>query len=74
VSVYSCKLRKRTISQLSDANEAGHVLVENLESTAVFLRLARVAEAARSVQDAAEGVEVDCFASLISYIFPYTRS
>lgn len=48
------------IAQLTDADEASHVLVEDLKATAVFFRLARISEAAWSVEDFAEGVEVDC--------------
>lgn len=45
---------REDVSQLPNADEAGHVLVEDLETAAVFFRLARVSEATRSVQDLAE--------------------
>ncbi len=48
-----------TVSQLANANEARHVLVEHLEAAAVLFRLAWVAEAARAVQDSLEGLKVD---------------
>ena len=49
------------VSELANANEACEVLVEDLETAAVLFRLAWVAEAARAVEDAGEGVEVNCF-------------
>jgi hypothetical protein len=66
----------RTVSQLSDADEAGHVLVEDLETAAVFLWLAWVAEATRSIQDAAEGVKVDYIPTniLVSAMISGSRS
>jgi len=42
------------IFQLADTNEACHVLIKHLETSAVFLRLAGVTEATRAVQDALE--------------------
>lgn len=48
------------VAQLAHADEAGHVLVEDLEAATVFFRLPRVAEAAGAVEDLAERVEVDC--------------
>lgn len=47
------------VAQLADADEARHVLVEDLEAAAVFFRLARVAEAAGPVEDLGEGFEID---------------
>lgn len=47
------------VAQLADADEARHVLVEDLEAAAVFLRFARVAEAAGPVEDLGEGFEID---------------
>lgn len=49
-----------TISQLADANETRHVLVEDLEAATVLFWLAGVAEAAWAVEDLGEGLEVDC--------------
>ena len=49
----------RTIAQLAHANEARHVFIKHLKATAVFLRLAWVAEATGSVEDFGEGVEVN---------------
>lgn len=48
------------VLDLADADETRHVLVEHLEATAVFLGLAGIAEAAGAVQDALEGLEIDC--------------
>lgn len=48
------------VLELTDADKAGHVLVEDLEAAAVLIRLAWVAEAARAVKDALECLEVDC--------------
>lgn len=50
---------RQDISQLTHANEAGHIFVEYLEAAAVFFRLARVSESAGSVEDFAERLEVD---------------
>ena len=49
----------KDIPELSHADEARQVLIEHLEASAVFFRLAWVAEAAGSVEYAGEGVEVD---------------
>ena len=38
------------VSQLAHANESCHIFVEHLEAAAVFLGLARISEAARSVE------------------------
>ena len=54
------------VLELTDANEACHVLVEDLETTAVLFRLTGIAEAARAVQDALEGLEVDCAATVLA--------
>lgn len=51
---------REDVAELADADEAGEVFVEDLETTAVLFGLAWVAETARSVQDAGEGVEVNC--------------
>lgn len=48
-----------TVTQLADSNETRQVLVKDLETTAVFLRLARVAETTGTVEDFGEGFEVD---------------
>lgn len=41
----------RTVSELTDTNEASHVLVKDLETAAVLLRLAGVAETTSAVED-----------------------
>ena len=51
---------RQNIPELPDPNETREVLVEHLEAAAVLLGLAGVAEAAGPVEDAGEGVEVDC--------------
>jgi hypothetical protein len=48
------------VTQLTDTDEASHVLVEDLKTAAVFFGLAGISETARSVKDFAEGIEVDC--------------
>lgn len=53
---------RQNVSELSHANEAREVLVKDLEATTILLWLAGVAETAGSVENAGEGVEVDCFA------------
>ena len=40
-----------TVSELADTNEASHVLVKDLETAAVLLRLAGVAETTSAVED-----------------------
>jgi hypothetical protein len=50
---------RQDVLQLADANEPRVILVEDLETTGVFLYLTGFAEAARSVQNALEGLEVD---------------
>jgi hypothetical protein len=54
------------VSELSDTDEACEVLVEDLESPAVFFRLARVAEATRSVENTTKCIEVDCAETIVS--------
>lgn len=49
------------VFELANTDEACHILIEDLESTAVLLGVAGVAEAAWSVQNALEGLEVDCW-------------
>jgi hypothetical protein len=51
---------RQNVPELSHANETREVLVEDLEPAAVLFWLARVAEAAWTVEDAGEVVEVDC--------------
>ena len=51
--------RSLTVAQLSYSNEACHILVEYLESAAVFFGLAGLAEATRAVQHLEEGLEID---------------
>lgn len=48
------------VLELTDTDKTCHVLVEDLETTAVLLRLAGVAEAPGAVQYPLEGLEVDC--------------
>ena len=50
---------RQDVSELPNSNETRQILVEDLETSAVFLWFAWVAEAAGSVEDAREGVEVD---------------
>jgi hypothetical protein len=50
---------RQDVFELADTDEARHVLVKHLETAAVFLGLAGVAEAARPVENALEGLEVD---------------
>ncbi len=50
----------KDVPKLPDANEASHVFVKYLKSTAVFFGLARISEATGSVEDFAEGIEIDC--------------
>lgn len=47
------------VLELADADEARHILVEDLEAAAVLLGLAGIAEATGAVQDALEALEVD---------------
>jgi len=49
------------VFELANTDEARHILIEDLESTAVLLGVAGVAEAAWSVENALEGLEVDCW-------------
>jgi hypothetical protein len=51
---------RQDVSQLPHADETSHVLVEDLETSAVFFGLARVFETAGSVEDLAKRVEVNC--------------
>ncbi len=44
----------KNISELTHTNEARHVFIEHLEAAAIFFWLARISEAARSVEDFAE--------------------
>jgi hypothetical protein len=48
------------VLELTDTDETCHILVENLEAAAVLFWLAGIAEATGAVQDALEGLEVDC--------------
>ena len=52
--------RAPTVAQLTNPNKPRHILVEHLKTPAILLRLARVPEAAWSVEDLLEGVEVNC--------------
>lgn len=61
---------RQDVLELADADEACHVLVEDLESAAVLLGDAGVAEAAWPVQDALEGLEVDCQSKSAPYPLP----
>lgn len=55
------------VLELADADEARHVLVEDLEATAVLLGLAGIAEATGAVQDALEALKVDCVRIQLAY-------
>ena len=50
---------RQNIPELAHADKTRQILIKHLEAAAVFLRLAGVAEAARAVEDAREGVKVD---------------
>ena len=40
-----------TVSELTDTDEASHLLVKDLETAAVLLRLSRIAETTSAVED-----------------------
>jgi sulfur relay (sulfurtransferase) DsrF/TusC family protein len=50
---------KHTVAQLSDTNKPSHILIKDLESTTVLLRLAGLTETTWAVEDFQEGVEVN---------------
>jgi hypothetical protein len=54
------RIIKHTVSQLSNTNKARHILIEDLKSTTIFLRLAGLTETTWAVKDFEERVEVDC--------------
>lgn len=65
---------RQDILELPDADKARHILVKHLESTAVLLRLAWVAEASRAVQHALKSLKVDCrYCIQISILAPLGR-
>lgn len=64
------KKKEHTISQLSHPDKARHILIKHLEPTTVLLRLARVAEASRPIEDFGEGFEIDCPPEVSLAIFP----
>lgn len=49
----------QNVFELADTNKARHVLVEDLEATAVLLGLARVTKATGAVENALEALKVD---------------
>ncbi len=51
---------RQNVLELADADKACHVLVKDLEAAAILLGLAGVAEAARAVENALEGLKVNC--------------
>ena len=51
---------RQDILELANADEACHILVENLKTAAILFGLAGVTEAAWPVQDALEGLEINC--------------
>lgn len=51
---------RQDVLELADADKACHILVEHLEAAAVLLGLAGVTEATWPVENALEGLEVDC--------------
>jgi len=51
---------RQDVFELADSDEASHILVEHLEAAAVFIGLAGIAEATWPVENALEGLEVDC--------------
>lgn len=50
---------KHTVAQLSYTNKSGHILIKDLESTTVLLRLTGLTETTGAVEDFQEGVEVN---------------
>lgn len=51
---------QHTISQLPYADKSRHVLIKDLETAAVFLRLTGLAESPGSVEDFGERFEINC--------------
>lgn len=49
----------QNITQLTDAYETRHVFIKHPEPLAVFFRLARIAETARSIENFRERVEIN---------------
>lgn len=49
----------RTVAELSDTNKSSHILIKDLESTTVLLRLTGLTETTGAVEDFQEGVEVN---------------
>lgn len=56
------------VLELTDADKASHVLVEDLEAAAVLVGLAWVAEAAGAIEDALECLEVEVTANALLQI------
>jgi hypothetical protein len=50
---------RKNVSQLSNTNETRHILIEDLETTAIFFWFSRLAESTRTVEDFREGLEID---------------
>lgn len=63
----------QNIPQLANTNEARHVFIEYLEASAVFLRLARIAESAWSIENFGEGLEVNYPISQVSIVPPQVQ-
>lgn len=51
---------RKDVSELADSDETCHVFVEYLKAAAIFFWFARISETARSVEDFAEGFEINC--------------
>lgn len=62
------------VLELPDSDEARHILVKDLESTAVLVRFAGVAESARPVQDLGEGLKVNCACDKVVSGLPASNS
>jgi hypothetical protein len=50
---------KHTVAQLSHTNEPRHILIKDLETATILLRLAGIPETTRTVEDLQKGIEVD---------------
>lgn len=61
---------KHTISQLPNPNKPRHILIKHLKPTTILLRLARVTEAARAVEDLLEGFEINYAIPMLAHPHP----
>jgi hypothetical protein len=68
------KASKLTISQLSNPNKTGHVLVKNLEAPTILLWLTGIPESAGPIQDAGESIEVEiCAADILLEVWDFSE-